>query len=91
METLITIIDNGTGIPPEIMGTLYEPYQSTKESGTGLGLLIVRRIIREHGGHLDIQSSQSESDHGTTVKLSFPRNDQRVQLLSNPADPTIEI
>jgi len=79
-EVTFSIQDNGSGISPENMGTLFEPYRSTKESGTGLGLLIVRRILREHGGEIEIDS---ETDQGTRVSLYFPRFEKSVRLLED--------
>ncbi len=89
-EIITSISDNGSGISPEQMGALFEPYQTTKESGTGLGLLIVRRIVREHGGEIEIDSEEGK---GTTVKLYFPRFEKHVRLLEeNSQDkPPIDI
>ncbi|MGE9270385.1 MAG: two-component system sensor histidine kinase NtrB, partial [Verrucomicrobiales bacterium] len=68
-ECRISIADNGRGIDPEQMGSLFEPYQTTKKSGTGLGLLIVRRVVREHGGEIEVES---EPGAGTTVLIHLP-------------------
>jgi PAS domain S-box-containing protein len=65
----ILIQDNGSGIPPERMKHLGEPFYSTKEKGTGLGLMICQKIIKEHHGSLSIQSNVSE---GTTVTILLP-------------------
>lgn len=65
----ISIQDNGSGIPPERMKHLGEPFYSTKEKGTGLGLMICQKIIKEHHGSLSIQSNVSE---GTTVTILLP-------------------
>ncbi|MEI6676595.1 MAG: ATP-binding protein [Verrucomicrobiota bacterium] len=81
-EYRIVIEDNGSGISPEIMGAIFEPYRSTKASGSGLGLLIVRRIVREHGGEIEIES---EEHHGTRVIIHLPRNERTVRLLATPA------
>ncbi len=81
-EVTLSISDNGSGISPEMMGAMFEPFQTTKNSGTGLGMLIVRRILREHGGELEVES---EENVGTKVSLFFPRTDKRVRLLSNQA------
>jgi len=81
-EVTVSISDNGSGISPEVMGAVFEPFQTTKSSGTGLGLLIVRRILREHGGELEMES---EEGIGTTVTLYFPRADKQVRLLENQA------
>lgn len=77
-EITLSIRDNGSGISPELMGSLYEPYQTTKKSGTGLGLLIVRRIIREHGGELEFES---EEGVGTQVTIHLPRREKLTRLL----------
>lgn len=82
-DFLISISDNGTGIQPEHMGSLFEPYRTTKSSGTGLGLLIVRRIIREHGGEMEIQSRPEE---GTTVLLHLPHTAPGPRLLPSPVE-----
>ncbi|TYS90187.1 PAS domain S-box protein [Rossellomorea aquimaris] len=65
----ISIQDNGNGIPPERMKHLGEPFYSTKEKGTGLGLMICQKIIKEHHGSLSIQSNVTE---GTTVTILLP-------------------
>ncbi len=79
-EFRISIEDNGTGISPEHMGALFEPYRTSKSSGSGLGLLIVRRIVREHGGEIEIES---EENHGTRVLIHFPRAGRSVRLLEH--------
>lgn len=81
-ETTLTISDNGSGMSPEVMGAIFEPFQTTKSNGSGLGLLIVRRILREHGGELEVES---EENAGTTVTLFFPRTDKQVRLLEDQA------
>lgn len=78
-EVGLAVSDSGTGISPEVMGSIYEPFLTTKKSGTGLGLLIVRRIIKEHGGSMTIASQQGE---GTTITLIFPRFDKPLHLLT---------
>jgi len=88
-EIDVTVEDTGTGISPELMGSLFEPYRTTKESGTGLGLLIVRRIVREHGGEIEIQS---EEGIGTRITLHLPRGPKEMRLLALPEEGTaIEI
>ena len=87
LEYKISIEDNGTGISPEHMGALFEPYRTTKSSGTGLGLLIVRRIIRAHGGDIAIES---EPDRGTRVLIHLPRAERSVRLLGAP-EPVIDL
>lgn len=86
-EMQVLIADNGIGISPEQMGTMFEPYRSTKEGGTGLGLLIVRRIIREHGGEMEIESREGS---GTRVSLFLPLAAKKARLLPEPEN-VIEI
>ena len=81
-EVCLSISDNGNGISPEAMGAMFEPFRTTKAEGTGLGMLIVRRILREHGGELEVES---EEEVGTKVTLYFPRTDKRVRLLEDSA------
>lgn len=70
-EAEVRVSDTGTGIDPELRAQIFEPYFSTKRrsSGTGLGLLVARTIVEEHGGRLDLSSA---SDRGTEFRLSFP-------------------
>jgi PAS domain S-box-containing protein len=86
-QTVISIEDNGTGISPEHMGAIFEPYLTTKPSGSGLGLLIVRRIVREHGGEIAIESQE---DQGTRVIIHLPRHERSVRMLGAP-EPTIDL
>ena len=77
-HVLIRFTDSGGGISAENLGRVFEPYFTTKTSGTGLGLLIVRRIVREHGGELSIESSEGK---GLTVTIRLPHIDRRVRML----------
>lgn len=64
----ISIRDTGTGITPENLGHLYEPFFTTKKNGTGLGLSITRRIVEEHRGVIEVQS---EAGNGSTFVISL--------------------
>src|SRR5438874_6651455 len=77
-HVLISFIDTGGGISAQNLSQVFEPYFTTKTSGTGLGLLIVRRIVREHGGELSIQSHEGK---GLTLTIRLPYMDQRVRML----------
>ena len=77
-DVRVVISDTGTGISHEVMGSMYEPFRTTKRKGNGLGLLIVRRIIKDHGGTLGFASKEGT---GTTVTLTLPRADRVVRLL----------
>ena len=74
------IADNGPGIPPEIMPKVFEPYYTTKDGGHGLGMMIVQRIMRDHGAHIGIDSRPQK---GTTITLRFPRIDRRARMLES--------
>ncbi len=77
-HVLINFTDTGSGMSAEDLGRVFEPYFTTKPSGTGLGLLIVRRIVREHGGELSIESSDGK---GLTLTIRLPYIDKRVRML----------
>jgi signal transduction histidine kinase len=66
---ILRVTDTGSGIPAELQPRVFEPYFSTKKSGTGLGLPMVRRVAEEHGGSL---SMQSEVGKGTQFTLRLP-------------------
>ena len=71
----LDVIDNGIGIPPEQLATLFElngcPSQAGTacEAGAGLGLVLVHELVHLNGGHLDVAS---EVNRGTTVSVTFP-------------------
>jgi two-component system, sporulation sensor kinase E len=74
----VSFSDTGGGIPPENISRVFEPYFTTKSGGSGLGLLIVRRIVRAHGGEVIIES---ERNRGLTLTIRLPRADRRVRFL----------
>ena len=84
----VAVEDNGPGIDPEKLGAIYEPYHTTKAEGTGLGMMIVQRIMRDHGGEIEIYS---EPGRGTRMVLRFPREDARLNLLEAPLRADIEL
>ena len=67
---ILEVSDTGKGIPPEVEKRLFDPFFSTKETGTGLGLPIAARIIERHGGVLQYQTRPG---HGTTFGIVLPR------------------
>ena len=79
----ITFRDTGGGIPAANMSHVFEPYFTTKKNGSGLGLLIVRRIVREHGGEIDLVSHEGE---GLECIIRLPQRDQRARLLPPAED-----
>jgi len=76
----ITFRDSGSGISPEDLGRVFEPYHTTKEKGSGLGLMIVQRIVQDHGGQIEIDSKPGE---GTGVTILLPLAERRVRLLES--------
>jgi len=70
--------DTGSGIKQENLLRLFQPYQTTKTGGHGLGLMIAQRIMRAHGGQIGLESKEGL---GTIVTLQFPRKDRRVRML----------
>lgn len=83
-HAVVGFTDNGSGIASEDVTRIFEPYFTTKETGSGLGLLIVRRIVRDHGGELEMQS---EVGRGTTVRILLPLKERRIRMLP-PAEGT---
>jgi signal transduction histidine kinase len=66
----ISVADNGPGIPQDRLPKIFEPLFTTKSSGVGLGLSIVRQIVEQHGGTIDVES---QVDIGTTFTIFLPR------------------
>jgi signal transduction histidine kinase len=69
-EALIRVSDNGPGIPPDVMPTIFEPFKSTKgHAGTGLGLAVAHKIVREHNGTIEVST---DPDGGTVFTIRLP-------------------
>ena len=77
-HVFVRFVDTGSGMSAANLSRVFEPYFTTKPAGTGLGLLIVRRIVREHGGELSIESSQGK---GLTLTIRLPYIDKRIRML----------
>src|SRR5437764_7114890 len=77
-HVIVRFIDTGGGMTAENLSHVFEPYFTTKPTGSGLGLLIVRRIVREHGGELSIESSHGR---GVTLPIRLPFIDKRIRML----------
>jgi signal transduction histidine kinase len=76
----LSVADTGSGIPPELLNQIFQPFYTTKQKGTGLGLMIVQRIVRDHDGRIELESKPGR---GTTFKIWLPRHGPR--LLPLPA------
>jgi len=77
----VSVADTGGGIPEEKINRIFEPFYTTKKKGTGLGLMIVQRIVRAHGGHIEVES---QVGRGTTFRLWLPLHDRKPRLLEAP-------
>jgi nitrogen fixation/metabolism regulation signal transduction histidine kinase len=71
----ITVEDNGPGFQRELIGQVFDPYVTTKTKGTGLGLAIVRKIVEEHGGHIE---ADNRAAGGAQVRIDLPLRDAAV-------------
>lgn len=69
----ITIEDHGTGIPEEFLQKIFDPYFTTKQKGSGLGLATVYSIIKNHGGHISVESTIGA---GTAFHIHLPASDK---------------
>ncbi len=68
-QACVDIADNGTGISEENMSKIFEPYFTTRDFGSGLGLTVVYKVVREHGGEVSLDSKEGV---GTTFTISLP-------------------
>ncbi|MFZ5452473.1 MAG: hybrid sensor histidine kinase/response regulator [Thermodesulfobacteriota bacterium] len=73
----ISIKDHGIGIPPEYIQRIFDPYFTTKQTGSGLGLATSYSIIKNHGGHVAVKSRLGE---GTTFTIYLPASDQGITI-----------
>jgi two-component system, sporulation sensor kinase E len=81
----ISVSDTGSGIPPEVLTRIFEPFYTTKKKGSGLGLMIVQRIVREHGGRIELESNVGR---GATFRIWLPLQERGQRLLQ--AGPVAE-
>ena len=79
MSVSVVFRDSGVGMSDEALAHLFEPYRTTKKKGTGLGLMMSRRIVAAHGGEIAVAS---EEGRGTTFTVRLPRLEKRVRALT---------
>jgi PAS domain S-box-containing protein len=83
----VSVADTGSGIPQEQINRIFEPFFTTKKRGTGLGLMIVQRIVRAHGGKLELES---HAGRGTTFRIWLPLHEPGPRLLEEKTEATVE-
>lgn len=71
-DVFIAVTDDGPGLPEAVMLKLFQPFVTTKKSGVGLGLSIVKRIVDAHGGKLEVESPRSDVKHGALFRVVLP-------------------
>ncbi|MCE5327072.1 MAG: FHA domain-containing protein [Planctomycetaceae bacterium] len=82
-SVMLTVIDNGAGIAPEQMDKIFNPFYSGKgQRGTGLGLAVARKIVNEHHGKIDVESTPGE---GTSFAITLPISRPAMETTSAPA------
>ena len=77
----VSVSDTGGGIPQEEINRIFEPFYTTKKKGSGLGLMIVQRIVRAHYGRIDLESRVGR---GTTFRIWLPLHERKPRLLEAP-------
>jgi PAS domain S-box-containing protein len=79
----VRVSDTGTGIERDALSRMFDPFFTTKQGGHGLGMMVVMRILRSHGGDLGVESVPGR---GTTVTVRFPQKNRRIRLLPTSGD-----
>lgn len=74
----VSVADTGGGIPQEQINRIFEPFYTTKKKGSGLGLMIVQRIVRAHSGRIELDSNVGR---GTTFRVWLPLHERKPRLL----------
>jgi len=77
----ISVSDTGRGIPDEHLKRIFEPFYTTKKKGSGLGLMIVQRVVRAHNGRIELES---RAGRGTMFRIWLPLHERKMRLLSAP-------
>ncbi len=80
----VSVSDTGCGIPTDHVKQIFEPFYTTKKKGSGLGLMIVQRIVRDHGGGIELES---RVDEGSTFRIRLPLHERGPRLLPAGDEP----
>jgi len=70
---ILRIVDNGSGIPPELIERVWIPYTTFKKGGTGLGLPVVKRLLESMGAVIEMKSSINKENHGVSIIIKFSK------------------
>ena len=84
----LVVKDTGGGIPQDLLNRIFEPFYTTKKKGSGLGLMIVQRIVRDHGGRIQLESNVGQ---GTTFRVWLPFQERAPRLLGSPDIPVTSV
>jgi two-component system, sporulation sensor kinase E len=84
----LVVKDTGGGIPQDLLNRIFEPFYTTKKKGSGLGLMIVQRIVRDHGGRIQLESNVGQ---GTTFRVWLPFQERAPRLLGSPDIPIVSV
>jgi PAS domain S-box-containing protein len=83
----VSVSDTGRGIPQDHIHSIFEPFYTTRQKGSGLGLMIVQRIVRDHGGRIELESRVNQ---GTTFRVWLPLHERQPRLIEAGASPAPE-
>ena len=79
-EVVVTFADTGAGISEEDVSRIFDPYFTTKQKGSGLGLMIVYKVISDHGGRIEVESNKGT---GTRLKVFLPIYERKVRMVQD--------
>jgi signal transduction histidine kinase len=78
----VSVSDSGKGIADEHLKHIFEPFYTTKKKGSGLGLMIVQRVVRAHNGRIELES---RAGRGTMFRIWLPLHERKMRLLEAPS------
>ncbi len=82
-EVVVTFADTGAGISEEDISRIFDPYFTTKQKGSGLGLMIVYKVISDHGGRIEVESNKGS---GTKIKVFLPIYERKVRMVQDKTE-----